>query len=166
MLGLDLFRKKIDVFISRDRVEGVVEHAADVVLAIVDDFFRFFIPQHRHGDAAIEVRIGRGVGFTEKFETVDRIDAVTGSITKGPAALVANWIDNGHVNGVLESFQLSEDDGPTCPRTSERDIKMITAGRARVRCRSITRNPFAESIFLALKFSGVRYFRRELRVHS
>src|SRR4029077_14704376 len=111
-------------------------HAADVVLAIVDDFFRFFIPKHRHGDAAVEVGIGRGVGLTEKLETVDRINAVSGSMTKGPAALVPNWIDNGYPNVVLESFQCPEDDGPTRPRACDQDKNIKTALRAGTRRRS------------------------------
>src|SRR5436190_23649117 len=51
VLGLDLFREKVDGFISRRVVKHLVEHAADVVLAIVYDTFRFCVPQHRYSRA-------------------------------------------------------------------------------------------------------------------
>ncbi len=69
----DFFRKKIDTFIFRDRIECIVEHPADIVLAVIDDLFRLLVPQHRYCDAAIEIRIGRRVRFAQVVEGVYRI---------------------------------------------------------------------------------------------
>ena len=39
MLGFDIFREKIDVLISGEIIKHIVEHAADVVLAVIEDLF-------------------------------------------------------------------------------------------------------------------------------
>ena len=63
MLGFDFFREKIDIFVLRELIKGAVEHGADIILAIINDLFRLFVPKHRHGHARFEIRIGRRVGF-------------------------------------------------------------------------------------------------------
>ena len=73
MLGFDLFRKKIEISIPGKIIKHVVEHAADVVLAIVDDLFRFLVPKHGNSDALIKIGIGCLVGFAQKSEAVDWI---------------------------------------------------------------------------------------------
>src|ERR1700686_4935235 len=75
-------------------------------------------------------------------------------IAKGPALLIAKWIDNCHADHVLETFQFSKDDCSTRPRTRERVEKMKTAGRRKIRCRAIIRDPFTKRVLLPLKFSG------------
>ena len=64
MFGFDIFREKIDILVGCELVEHGVEHRADVVLAIVHDLFRFFVPKHRHRHAFLEVRIGGLVSLT------------------------------------------------------------------------------------------------------
>ena len=54
VLRFDVFWKKIRIFISGKIVEHIVEHAADVVFAIIDDPVRFLVPEHRHGHASLD----------------------------------------------------------------------------------------------------------------
>ena len=63
VLGFDVFWKKIQILILSKVIKHVVEHATDVVLAIVDDPLRFLVPEDRHGHALIEMRIGCFVSF-------------------------------------------------------------------------------------------------------
>src|SRR5439155_5043765 len=58
VLGVDFFRKKIQIFVSGKVVEHIVEHATDVVLAIIDDPARFLVPDNRHRDTLIIIRVG------------------------------------------------------------------------------------------------------------
>src|SRR5215831_448200 len=51
VLGLDLVREKIQVFVPREVVKHGVEHRTDVVLAVIDDSFRYLVPEHGHRDA-------------------------------------------------------------------------------------------------------------------
>ena len=73
MLGFDIFWKKIQIFVSGKIVEDIIEHATDVVLAIVNYPFRFLVLEHRHSHALIEIWIGCLVSFTQKMKPVDRI---------------------------------------------------------------------------------------------
>ena len=60
--------KEIDLSVAQ-RGEGVVEHAADIVLGIIDDPVRAFVPEHRHGDAeALKIRLTRRVGLCSEKE--------------------------------------------------------------------------------------------------
>src|SRR4029077_19045874 len=73
MLGFDLFWEKIDIFIFRDSIECGVKHAADIVLAVVNNLFRFLVPKNRHRYTLVEIRIGCLVSFAEKMEAIYRI---------------------------------------------------------------------------------------------
>ena len=65
--------EKIDVFILGELIKHVIEHVADVVLAIINNPFAFFVPEHWHSHALIEIRISCPVSFTQKLKPVDRI---------------------------------------------------------------------------------------------
>jgi hypothetical protein len=73
MLGFDIFWKEIQIFVSGKIVEDIVEHATDVILAIVNYLVRFLVPEHRHSHALTEIWIGCLVSFTQKLKPVDRI---------------------------------------------------------------------------------------------
>ena len=73
VIGFDLFRKKIQISVSGKVVEHVVEHATDVVLAIIDDPVRFLVPEDRHRDALIIIWVGCAVSLTQELEAVDRV---------------------------------------------------------------------------------------------
>ena len=110
-----------------ERGERPGKHPADVVLGVVHDAPRDFVPEHRHGDAARGNRLGGGVGLAEKGEAFDRVVAVAGAIAKRPAALVADGIDHGAADGVLEPQEMPHDDRAAGPRAGQRDVKMIAA---------------------------------------
>jgi hypothetical protein len=57
VLVFDLSREKIDVFVTGKIIEPIVEHAADIVLAIVHNLLCLFVPKHRHSDAFVVIRI-------------------------------------------------------------------------------------------------------------
>ena len=112
VLGFDLFREKIDIFVFRELVERAVKHGTNVVLTIVHDLFRFLVPKHRDGNSAVEPGIRCRVSFAQIMEAIDRIGRFERRvrrpflrrITKGPAFLIANWIDNREPNCVLKSL--------------------------------------------------------------
>ena len=112
VLGFDVFREKIDLFVFREVVEDVVEHGANIVFAIVHDLFCLFVPKHRDGDSAIEAGIGRGVSFAQIVEAIDRIGwferlirrPFVRRIAKGPTFFISNRIDNRHTDRVLEAL--------------------------------------------------------------
>ncbi len=112
MLGFDLFREIIDVLVFGKVIKDVVKHAADVVLRIVDDLFRLFVPKHRDGNAFVVIGIGRFIGFAQEMEAVDGIGRFkrrarwdfAARVAKRPAILVTDRVDNGHADRFLESF--------------------------------------------------------------
>ena len=71
VVGLDFFWEKVDLFTSGKVVKHVIEHAADVVLAIVHDPLCFRVPEDRHSHAGLITRLGRFVGFTQKLKAVN-----------------------------------------------------------------------------------------------
>jgi len=144
--------EEIDRFVS-ERAEGVVEHAADIVLGVVHDATSGGVPKHGDGDAAIEVRIGGGIGFAEKVEAIIGIVAESGAIAESPAALVAHGIDDGDADGIAKAFQVADDEGATGPRARERNVKVIAAGESGVESGAIARHPIAKRIFLALELA-------------
>lgn len=73
VLGFDGFWEKIDVLILGELIKYIIEHATDVVFAIINDPFSFLVPKHRHGDALIVIWVGCLVSFTKKLKAVDRI---------------------------------------------------------------------------------------------
>jgi len=97
----NLSRKEVD-FPGGELAERFGKHPADVVFGVIDDAIGLFVPKDRHGDAVGEVRIGRAVGLGEVGEPVDRVAAVSGTLAKGPATLVAHRIDHSHADRVFE----------------------------------------------------------------
>src|SRR5690606_17317071 len=85
LLRLERAREKIHT--RRATGECLLEHAADVVLGVVDDAAGLFVPEHGNGDASVESRVRRRVRFAQEGEAIDGIVAVTGAIAKGPALL-------------------------------------------------------------------------------
>ena len=73
MLRFDILGKEIEIFTPGEIIKHVVEHAADVILAIVDDLFQFLVPEHRHSDPLVEIRIGCFISLAQKLKAVDRI---------------------------------------------------------------------------------------------
>ena len=108
MFGFDLLGKEVHLAVAQ-RDESSVEHAADVVLGIVDDPVRMLVPKDGHGDAPIKAGTGRRVGLTQISEAVDRVLRVTGAVAKGPAPVVANRVDDGHADGLLQPKQMTRD---------------------------------------------------------
>ena len=73
VFGFDLLRKKIDVFILGELIKYVVEHATNVVLAIVNDPTRLLVPKHRDSNA-LGIMLGRRfVSFAQELEAVNWI---------------------------------------------------------------------------------------------
>src|SRR5690606_22621827 len=96
-------------------------------------------------------RIAAAVGFAEKAESVHRVGRVAGPLAKGPAAFVANGIEDGHADGVFESEESPDDDRATGPGAGQGDIEMIPA-------RSRSERGVAKRVLLALEitvFSGL-----------
>ena len=73
MLPFDVFWEKIDVPIFGELIKYVVEHATNVVLAIVHDPFRFLVPKHRHGDPLTVIWVGCFVGLAQELKAIDWI---------------------------------------------------------------------------------------------
>ena len=73
MVGLDLFWEKIDGFILGKVGKHVVEHPADVVLAIIHDPLCFDVPEDWHSDALVIFGIGSSVRCTQELKAIDRI---------------------------------------------------------------------------------------------
>src|SRR4029077_107425 len=73
LFGCDFGRKKIYILIPGELIKHIIEHAADIVLTIVHDPFRFRVPEHRYCHALVEIRIGSVVSFAEKVKAVDRV---------------------------------------------------------------------------------------------
>ncbi len=123
MVGLDFFREKVDGFISGKVVKHVVEHATDVVFAIVYDPLCFRVPEDRHSHAGLITRIGRFVGFTQKLEAVDRIGGfkrragrdLAGRIAKRPAQVVSNRINHCDADCVFKPFKFPNNNRPASP---------------------------------------------------
>ena len=120
--------------------------------------FVWLVPQGRDGEATVVIGIGCAVGFAQELETVHGIFGVTGTISEGPAALVAQGVDHSHTNRLFEAFELAQNDGAMRPRTGERHVKMITAALGFVRRGAVMLYPIAERIFLASEFAGLGLF--------
>src|SRR5215469_7424948 len=74
VLGFDVFWKEIEILVCGEIIEHIVEHSANVVLAIVDNAFCFFVPEDRHRHALIEMGISCLISFAQKLETVNGIN--------------------------------------------------------------------------------------------
>src|SRR5260370_8408138 len=104
VVGFDFFWEKIDGFILGKVVKHVVEHAADVVLAIVYNPLCFRVPENWHSHPALITRIGGCVRFAQELEAVDRISGferragrdLAGCFAKAPAQLVSNRTTPSH----------------------------------------------------------------------
>jgi hypothetical protein len=59
LLVFDVLGKEIDSLVLCKLVEDRIKHRANVIFAIVNDFFRLFVPKHWNRDPAVEVWIGR-----------------------------------------------------------------------------------------------------------
>lgn len=99
LLGLETGSE--DVVAIPERRHGIVEGTADIVLGVVDDASFVFIPQHRHGDPPEGAGTVLAVGFAEKLEAVPRILRAARSVAKGPAALVADGIEDSKADCLL-----------------------------------------------------------------
>src|SRR5213082_1839145 len=73
VFGFDVLREKIDVFVFGELVEDAVEDGTDVIFAIVHNPFCLLVPKNGNSDAAIELWIGRSVGFAQVAEAIYRI---------------------------------------------------------------------------------------------
>ena len=110
--GLPGFAGFGDVFIFGELIKHVVEHATDVVLAIIHDPLRLFVPKYRHCNALVETWIRCFVSFPEKVKAVDWIRGLKrrarqyfpGWIAKRPTFLIPNGIDNCHADRFFESL--------------------------------------------------------------
>ena len=122
------FGVEVEIVVARERVELGFEHAHDVVVVVADDAFRFFVPQRRHRHAAADSPDRSPRMLRRGIEAVDRIGPHTGAVVEGPAALVANRIDDRHADRVFEPFELAHDDRAVRPRTRERHVEVIASG--------------------------------------
>ena len=73
MLGFDILWEKIDVLIFGELIKCIVEHATNVVLAIIHDPFRFLVPKNRHSNALAVIWIGCLVGLAQELKAIDWI---------------------------------------------------------------------------------------------
>ena len=117
MVRFKVARKQIDIAPAR-RVEGVVEHVADVVLGIIDDPAGLLVPEHRDGDAPVVVRVGGAISLAQKLKSIDRIGAEPRSIAKSPTALIADRVHHRDADGCLQVLQVAHNQRAARPRTS------------------------------------------------
>ena len=139
------------------RVERAVEHADDVGRLVIDDGAALLVPQHWHGNAAGELRIGLEIDVGQALGAVDGIAGRAGSFVEGPA-LAAHVIRNQRDGDrVLQPLERAEDQRAVCPRAREADIKMIASPRrgkaafAGWAGGAVRRHPVAEGRRLALE---------------
>src|SRR5262249_24806768 len=97
--------------LAAQSAKGAGEHTAYVIFGVVYDTMRFFIPKHGDGDAACEIAVGCVVGLCQKGKAVHWIVAVARPVTESPAAFVAYWINHRHADDVLQTLQMSDDNG-------------------------------------------------------
>src|SRR5688572_11155512 len=103
MLSLDRFWKQLHVTLA-ERRENSVEHAAKIIIGIIDDPARVGVPQHRHGYSSVVVWFRGAIRFAQILEAIDWITGVSRSVAKRPAALVAEGIDDGDADGRFQSL--------------------------------------------------------------
>ena len=89
---------------------------------------------------------------------------MAGSLSKGPPALVANRIDHGHPDHLLESLEMTNDNDPVRPGTSPGNIQMIPSGLRREPRLTVRRDPFSKCVLLPYEPSLVGLFVRKLRL--
>ena len=103
VFGFNFLRKKIGILALGELIEDTVEHWTDVVFAIVDDLFRFLIPEHRDAVAALVLLVRFEVDFMEVRAAEEVVDGRLGvlvvalwKLPSGPAAFVAFgvWFDD------------------------------------------------------------------------
>ena len=87
---------------------------------------------------------------------------MAGAVSESPPALVAHRIDHGHTDGVLETFELAQNDRAMRPRACERNIEMVTATLRRIWRRAIAFHPIAKRVLLAFEGAGLGLFFRKL----
>src|ERR1044071_6166745 len=123
VVGLDLFREKVDRLVLGEVVKPVVEHPANVVLAIVDNPLCFCVPEDGHSYASLIIRVGRRVGLAQELEAVDWISGfkmrawrdLAGRIAKCPAKVISNRINYGQADNVFETFKFPNNNCPASP---------------------------------------------------
>ena len=161
MFGFDRDGEEVDVA-PAEGGEDVVKHAADVVLGVVDDLRRLFVPEHGHGEAAVEIGVGGEVCLAEKFEAVDRIGGVAGAVGETPASFVTLGIDDGEADDVFEAFYVAGNERTMRPWAGEGDVEMIAIALGAEACGGIGDDPVAEGVLLALEGTVVLLFGGEL----
>ena len=91
VLCFKILRKKVDLLIGKRR-EGVIEHAAEVILGVIDDLLALLVPENRDRYPAMVAGIRSRISLRKEGKAIERIGAVTRTIAKGTATLVPNWI--------------------------------------------------------------------------
>src|ERR1051326_6790364 len=123
VLGFDVFRKKSQSFVFREIIETIIEHSADVVLAIVEDAVCLFVPEHGDGHAQIEIRISCFVSFTQELKAADGVGrfewgtrrSFASRVAKRPTFFIPDRIDYRHADGLFEPLQFPKKGGSTPP---------------------------------------------------
>ena len=145
-----------------ERVEGGPEHAEDLAGLVAHDLPRLLVPEHRHGQAFVEVRIGGLVGLAQEVEAVDLIDELAAA--ERPAARVAKGIDVRDRDRVLEPFQDPRDHAAMRPGAGERGIEVVAAGRGREARASVGRDPASKLALLPDETAVLRQLPPELEL--
>src|SRR5690606_525323 len=68
------------------------------------------------------------VDLPEVVGAVDLVTRGTGRIGEEPPVVTHVGIDHGDADGVLQTLQLAQDQGPVRPRTGQRDVEVVTTG--------------------------------------
>ena len=112
-------------------VEGAVEHHDDLGRLVVDDLAGRAIPEHRNAVAVVVAGVGALVGLRQVFEPVDRIARGARGLAERPAFDIANRIDYGEPDDLLESLQRTHGYRAARPRAAERHVEVVAAGLGR-----------------------------------
>ena len=115
---------EVDV-IARQIVEPSREHAQDVARLVVDDSMLLGVPEDRHARSAVEVRIGRSVVLAEIVEALDPVDVLAAA--EAPATSVADRIDDGDRDRLVQALEVPSDQGSMRPRAGVADVEVVAA---------------------------------------
>ena len=117
---------------------------------VIDDGAPLLVPQHGHRDAAGEFRVGRKIDLGKLRFAVDRVRSGAALRAEHPTVSQHQRLDDRHRDCGFQFLELAEDERAMRPRTGQRDIEMITAGRRSKTARSrrsraaVRRHPIAK----------------------
>lgn len=124
-------------------IESSVEETDNLARFVVHDGVFLFIPNYGYSEPGRVVGLGFEVEVAEMGEAEEGVRCgvgegivIVGGCGSGfgrglvfgdkvPSALEHVWVDGRNVEKVLETFELSDDQSPVCPRTGQADIEVV-----------------------------------------